>query len=89
VSHISAVCYAFACLSNGVLPNGGKGNKAGIKEISNFVQSYNNQVSTLLNDSLFLQIRRDIASRAATCTPSVISQHPYSQTAQNSQQISP
>lgn len=71
MSHISAVCYAFACLCKGVLPNGGKGNKEGLQEIASFVQSYNKQVSKFLNESLMLQIRRDVASRAATNTPSV------------------
>ena len=90
VPHISAICYAFACLTKGVLPNGGKGNKEGLKEMAAFVKSYNNRAKSLLNDSLFMQLRRDIASRAATATPSNTGQRPDTMISQqNNSQASP
>jgi hypothetical protein len=74
VPHISAVCYTYACLCKGTLPNGGNGDKNGMKEIASFTKAYNKQVCTLLNDTVFVQIRCDIASRAATCTPGLLTQ---------------
>jgi hypothetical protein len=57
-----------------VVPNGGDVNKEGVKELKKFIQTYNNKVTLILNEKLFVQIRRDIASRAGTVTPSMNSQ---------------
>jgi hypothetical protein len=56
------------------VPNGGKVNKEGVMELRDFIQTYNKRVTNLLNEKIFTQIRREIASRAGTVTPNMASQ---------------
>ncbi|KAI6196546.1 hypothetical protein M3Y94_01122300 [Aphelenchoides besseyi] len=86
-THISAVCYALARLSDGVLPNGGNGNRSGLKEMAAFAKKYNDKLLQLLDKVVLRPTYSRIASRNAF-TPALASQQTQ-QTQQSTPTVDP